>query len=529
MRAIIFFVPRHLIFLMAFAFAILSSQVQAQFNYTTNNGNITITGYTGPNGAVTIPSTILVNGVNLPVTSIGAGAFESHVSLISVTIPNSVTTIGNFAFAACFELSSVSIGNGVTSIGANAFEDCDWLTSVTISSNVTNIGEGAFTGCSGLIVINVDPSNPNYSSIGGALFDHSQTTLIAYPGVGTSYTIPNGVTNIEAYAFFDCPHLTSVVFPNSVTTIGSEAFANTGLTSVTIPASVTSIGEYAFQDLSDGTFPTNPSLTSVYFMGNAPSADSTVFDSDSNATVYYLTGTVGWSSTFVGLPTMLMSKPSISTPPASALVVSGANASFNVAASVNPVPITYQWQVSTDGGNTWNNVSGSTYSGAITPTLTITNAATTQLGFQYQAVLTNYAGSITTTPVPLVVGTSTAKLSWLQNNFTSTQLGNPNIVADSVAPAGDGIPNLLKYAFNLQPFVNEQSSLPQPTASGGNLTLTFPTPQSDLTYTVEASPDLINWSTTGVMVQTNGTQETASYPISPSTSTFLHVVVAPSP
>jgi len=43
------------------------------------------------------------------------------------------------------------------------------------------------------------------------------------------------------------------------------------------------------------------------------------------------------------------------------------------------------------------------------------------------------------------------------------------------------------------------------------LSLTFPAPQSDLTYTVEASTDLINWSATGVTTQTNGTQMTASY------------------
>jgi hypothetical protein len=44
----------------------LPALVQAQFNYMTNNGTITITGYTCPGGAVTIPSTI--NG--LPVTCI---------------------------------------------------------------------------------------------------------------------------------------------------------------------------------------------------------------------------------------------------------------------------------------------------------------------------------------------------------------------------------------------------------------------------------------------------------------------------
>ena len=72
----------------------LPAVVQAQFTYTTNNGTITITGYTGSGGAVTIPSTI--NG--LPVTSIGDYAFYNCTSLTSVTIPNSVTSIGDEAF-----------------------------------------------------------------------------------------------------------------------------------------------------------------------------------------------------------------------------------------------------------------------------------------------------------------------------------------------------------------------------------------------------------------------------------------------
>ena len=72
----------------------LPAAVQAQFTYTTRNGAITITGYTGSGGAVTIPSTI--NG--LPVRNIGAAAFIRKPSLTSITIPNSVTIIGNGAF-----------------------------------------------------------------------------------------------------------------------------------------------------------------------------------------------------------------------------------------------------------------------------------------------------------------------------------------------------------------------------------------------------------------------------------------------
>src|SRR5450830_1721029 len=97
-----------------FLLATTAAVQAADYTYTTNSDNtITITGYTGSGGAVTIPSTI--NG--LPVTSIGNGAFAGFTSLASVTIPNGVTSIGNSAFYYCSGLTSVTIGNGVTSIG----------------------------------------------------------------------------------------------------------------------------------------------------------------------------------------------------------------------------------------------------------------------------------------------------------------------------------------------------------------------------------------------------------------------------
>src|SRR5688572_15449162 len=95
----------------------LPAVAQAQFNYTTDNGAITITGYTGPGGALAIPATI--NG--LPVTTIGNYAFQNRINVTSVTIPNSVTSIGDSAFDYCTSLTSVTIPDSVTHIGDGAF------------------------------------------------------------------------------------------------------------------------------------------------------------------------------------------------------------------------------------------------------------------------------------------------------------------------------------------------------------------------------------------------------------------------
>jgi PKD repeat protein len=219
--------------------------VQTQyFTWATNNGTISITGYTGPGGTVIIPDTI--NG--LPVTSIGVNAFENNTSLTNVIIGSNVTDIGQGAFRLCSGLTSVTIPNSVTNIGGHAFEVCLRLTGVAIPKSVTSIGIPAFNYCTNLSAVTVDALNSFYSSLGGVIFNKDQTTLILFPcGKTGSYTIPNSVTKIETYAFDDCLNLTTVTIPSSVTTIGDDAFNEClSLTNVIIPNSVTSIGDYAF-------------------------------------------------------------------------------------------------------------------------------------------------------------------------------------------------------------------------------------------------------------------------------------------
>ncbi len=236
------------------------------WSYTPGTGPVTITGYNGDGGAVTIPGTI--NGY--PVTSIGSNALE-NTSLTSATIPGSVTNIGDYAFSGCYDLASVSIPDGVTRIGNYAFYDCALtgvtlsnsitsigggafvycgrLTGVTIPDSVTNIGapgtDGAFAQCDALAAIAVDAQNQFYSSTNGILFDKSQTTLVTYPdglNMGGSYTISNSVTGIADAAFEGCS-LTNLEIGTNVTSIGDFAFFDCNeLGGITIPARATNIG-----------------------------------------------------------------------------------------------------------------------------------------------------------------------------------------------------------------------------------------------------------------------------------------------
>lgn len=158
--------------------------------------------------------------------------------------------------AAELEIPATLDGYTVTSIGMGAIDSCSSLTNIDIPDSVTSIGNGAFGFCPLLASIDVAAENPSYSSQDGVLFTKDKTVLMKYPAKkqNTAYGIPNTVTSIGDDAFENCALLTSIDIPNGVTNIGDNAFAYcTSLTSITIPGSVTSIGHWAFNGCNDLT------------------------------------------------------------------------------------------------------------------------------------------------------------------------------------------------------------------------------------------------------------------------------------
>jgi hypothetical protein len=87
--------------------ALLPLAARAQFLYFTSNGTITIYGYNGPEGVMSIPNT--VNG--LPVTGIYTMTFQNKTSLTSVALGTNILSIGNQAFQNCAGLRSVTLLN----------------------------------------------------------------------------------------------------------------------------------------------------------------------------------------------------------------------------------------------------------------------------------------------------------------------------------------------------------------------------------------------------------------------------------
>jgi hypothetical protein len=124
----------------------------------------------------------------------------------------------------------------------------------------------------------------------------------------------------------------------------------------------------------------------------------------------------------------------------------------------------------------------------------------------------------------------TALQSWRQTHFGQTSAtGN---AADAFDFDADGVPNLLEYALNTTPTAPTSVSFPSLQVSSLNLQLTFRRARPDLTYIVEASPDLSSWSAIatnpGAVSPTTAVTVTDSADLSVTPRRFLRLrVTAP--
>ena len=188
-----------------------------------------------------------------------------------VTIPStlggkSVKTVGRYVFAFCNESISVIIPDSVTNIVNSAFYNCYGVTNVMIGSNVASIGNTVFYLCDSLQSFSVASANKYYKSIpSGLLLTKNGKELVRVPGGLVNVVIPNTVTTIGEYAFWNNGYkLKEVTIPSSVTNIGNRAFYYCyNLQNVKLPASVSHIGEYAFAQCNEMAYMSIPTTCTI--------------------------------------------------------------------------------------------------------------------------------------------------------------------------------------------------------------------------------------------------------------------------
>ncbi|MBQ0012731.1 MAG: leucine-rich repeat protein [Clostridiales bacterium] len=170
----------------------------------------------GLKGTVKIPS---------KVTFIGQTAFSYCSSVESFEFPESLEKISNYAFEGCTSLSGdLQLPDKLTSIGDYAFNYCTYDGTIYLPKNLEHIGHGVFASCKESAVV-----------------------------------IPDGMTTIGNGMFMCCENLTSITISDSVTSIGSWAFLQSGLKGeVLIPDSVRLIENYAFSECENLTKVTVP-------------------------------------------------------------------------------------------------------------------------------------------------------------------------------------------------------------------------------------------------------------------------------
>lgn len=241
-----------------------------------------------------------LKNINLPsATSLLERSFYGCTSLKTATL-TSATSVDAKCFEGCSDLSTVAFSNQV-SLGDRCFMGCISLTNLTFSY-IKSIGYDAFNGCTAL-----------YGESGALSFDNlttirSNSTQYPFRGCNaiekvylpnisimepyalygclglTTVTIGNKLTEISDYAFYGCTHLIDLTLgkqtvigqyafygctslavvglPDSLETISTAAFANSGVVSIDT-MNVEEIGNNAFRESKLSSLTLGPAVETI--------------------------------------------------------------------------------------------------------------------------------------------------------------------------------------------------------------------------------------------------------------------------
>ena len=234
--------------------------VYGDYKYSIVNNSVTIDSYIGSDSVVIVPDNI--NGYD--VTEIGGSAFARCTNVKEIKLPETLETIENYAFGSCTGLESIKIPSKVKTIGEKAFGYCSSLKEINLPESIETLGLGFIVGTQ-IEEIQIPKSLKSGSS---ALYGANELKKVEFEeGTETIITgicevnyfdysenkieeiiIPDGVTEIESFAFVGCTNVKEIKLSETLETIGDSAFGNcTGLESIKIPSKVKTIGYHAFE------------------------------------------------------------------------------------------------------------------------------------------------------------------------------------------------------------------------------------------------------------------------------------------
>ena len=202
------------------------------FDTSIYRGLVRIDRYKGEETEVVIPASI--NGVQ--VGYIGR-AFYHNDKISKVTLPEGLVGINGHAFNSCLSLKSVNFPSTLETIDDYAFSGCNNLTSdIILPEGLTNLGACAFFECTKIQRAYIPSTVVNFR--GGGNFENCVKLSIVQFG--------NGITEIPTGMFSGCISLKTVVLPESVQIIYTNAFGHTALERLHIPQNVEYINSYVF-------------------------------------------------------------------------------------------------------------------------------------------------------------------------------------------------------------------------------------------------------------------------------------------
>lgn len=245
-------------------------------------------------------------------TSYNNSAFENCTALQELKLAEGLTTLGQRAFAGCSSLERVRVPSAIQTFPNQVFADCTSLCEVELAEGIRQIGYEAFAGCSALVEITIPSSIEIWglirangvmaqthecypfkgcTSLKKIIFSDGLKTLQNFSGVKdcpliTEIDVPASVTNIE-YAFNGCTDLKKVTLHDGLTEIGANAFNGcTSLLEVQIPNTVTTVGGGAFTNCS--------ALESITFPPSLKSNSASTYGCNNLKAIYMLNDSIDW-------------------------------------------------------------------------------------------------------------------------------------------------------------------------------------------------------------------------------------------